>query len=176
MGSERRIPAAECTEYPWWAIIDPDVVHGLFSKRQRVGRAAAAITGPFFSRAEAEAQLARRRYAYGPNTVVYSLSGHESADWRAFCHEPTGAQDATARAEAAEAQVEQLRAELERTKMAMATAYTDLPVWSESALAHLSPAERAADEVRAALGRFMQAEVDRRKGAAEAQADKGVSE
>lgn len=99
MGSERRIPAAECTEYPWWVIIDPDVIHGLFDRQQRVGRVAAAITGPFFSRTEAEAQLARRRYAYGPHTVVYSLSGHESADWRAFCHEPPGVQDATAHAE-----------------------------------------------------------------------------
>jgi hypothetical protein len=71
-----------------------------------------------------------------------------------------------ARAEAAEQRALRLRwslrAELSRTKMAVATAYTDLPVWSESALAHLSPAERA-DEVRAALGRFMRAEANRRK-------------
>lgn len=73
------------------------------------------------------------------------------------------------RAEAAEAEVERLRAELARTEMAVATAYTDLPVWSESALAHLSPAERGADEVRAALGRFMRAKADRRKCAVGAQ-------
>jgi hypothetical protein len=86
------------------------------------------------------------------------------------------AEAAEQRAVEAEAEVERLRAELSRTKMAVATAYTDLPVWSESALAHLSPAERGADEVRAALGRFMRAEANRRKGAAEARSAGEVAE
>lgn len=92
---QRRIPPAESTEYPWWVIIDPDVIHGLFGKDQRAGRVASAVTGPFLSREAATAQLERRRHAYSANAVVWCMTGHDSADWRAFCVEPrTKAADA----------------------------------------------------------------------------------
>ena len=52
------------------------------------GHLFAAITGPFFSREAAQAQVDRRPYAYSDRTQVWCLSGHESRDWRAFCAEP----------------------------------------------------------------------------------------
>ncbi|MEY5061590.1 MAG: hypothetical protein RIS45_1511 [Planctomycetota bacterium] len=45
------------------------------------------ITGPFFSREAAQAQVDRRPYAYSDRTQVWCLSGHESRDWRSFCAE-----------------------------------------------------------------------------------------
>jgi hypothetical protein len=79
----RRIPDAEATAFPWWAILDPEQM-----MRLDVDRLASMVTGPFFSRESATAYLRARRYAFGKHAVVYCLSGHDSDDWRAFCAEP----------------------------------------------------------------------------------------
>lgn len=60
----------ESTSSPWWLIIDPrqmmkpdchDVAH--------------MITGPFFSREEAQKHLEQRHYAFSKIAVVYCHSG-----------------------------------------------------------------------------------------------------
>jgi hypothetical protein len=47
-----------------------------------VHQAAGMITGPFFSRAEAEEELQARRYAYGERACVYCLSGYHARQYR----------------------------------------------------------------------------------------------
>ena len=85
--SDRRIPDAECTAFPWWAIINPrQMMHG-----DDFHAAAGMITGPFFSRAAAEDAFRRGRHRYGKHALVYCMSGHGSPDWRAFCAEPAPA-------------------------------------------------------------------------------------
>lgn len=78
-----RIPNAEGTAFPWWAILDPEQM-----MRPDVYRLAAMVTGPFFSRESAEAHLRARRHAFGPRACVYCFSGHDSNNWRTFCAEP----------------------------------------------------------------------------------------
>jgi hypothetical protein len=56
-----------------------------------------------------------------------------------------------ARAEAAEAALASTRAEADRLRVAIKAAVDALPEWSKGALAHLSPAEVVADEVRMSL-------------------------
>lgn len=46
-----------------------------------------AITGPFLSRASAEAALRRRRHAYSARAQVWCLSGHASPEWVELCRE-----------------------------------------------------------------------------------------
>jgi hypothetical protein len=57
----------------------------------------------------------------------------------------------TARAEAAEAALATARAEAAHLRAVIKAAVDALPEWSKGALAHLSPAEVVADEVRLAL-------------------------
>lgn len=78
----RRIPPAEGTESPWWVIIDPRQM-----MRINVDEVAGMVTGPFLSRAAAQAELDNRRYAYGKHAVVYCMSGYRSRSWRALCEE-----------------------------------------------------------------------------------------
>ena len=73
----RRIPPAEATEFPWWAIVD--------GPKASQGRG--AVTGPFMSRQSAADHLAAKRHRFSPRAVVWCMSGHESADWRALCVE-----------------------------------------------------------------------------------------
>ena len=71
----------EATAAPYWLILNP---------RQNMSRdvfmLASQITGPFFSRQEAEDVLQSSRYNYGPNAVVFCLSGCHSIqyfnEWR----------------------------------------------------------------------------------------------
>ena len=67
----------EGTESPYWLIIDP---------RQMMSpdchTVASMITGPFFSREEAQTHLSNRRYAFGENAVVYCHSGHWSYQYK----------------------------------------------------------------------------------------------
>jgi hypothetical protein len=56
-----------------------------------------------------------------------------------------------ARAEAAEAALTSTRAEADRLRAVITAAVDALPEWSKGALAHLSPAEVVADEVRMSL-------------------------
>lgn len=65
----------ESTSFPWWVIVGQPM-------RRDVDSAAHAITGPFFSRAEATAELEGRRYRYGKKAVVWCLSGCDSGQYR----------------------------------------------------------------------------------------------
>lgn len=89
MTTNRRIPNAESTAFPWWAIICPDRLCGRTRVDQRISVITGAVIGPFFSRESATIYLEDHRYRYGDNAVVYCMSGHESPDWRALCQEPT---------------------------------------------------------------------------------------
>lgn len=70
----------ECTGSPWWIIVDPrqnfktdpDAVHYI----------ASMITGPFFSREEAERVLQGRRYRFGKGAKVYCHSGADTIQYR----------------------------------------------------------------------------------------------
>lgn len=91
MTTNRRIPSAECTAFPWWAIICPDRLRssGYTKTDQRINGITSAVVGPFLSRESATIYLEDHRYRYGDNAIVYCMSGHESPDWRALCQEPT---------------------------------------------------------------------------------------
>lgn len=91
--ADRRIPNAESTAFPWWAIICPDRLSGYTKADQRVSGITSAVIGPFFSRESATLYLEDHRYRYGDNAVVYCMSGHESPEWRALCEEPTKEQE-----------------------------------------------------------------------------------
>jgi hypothetical protein len=78
-----RIPSAEASAYPWFAIVDPSAC-----RNRSVSGIANAITGVWFTREDAEAHLRATRYNYGPKAAVYCFSGHKSHDWRALCSEP----------------------------------------------------------------------------------------
>ena len=62
--------ANEHTSNPWWVIIDP---RQNFSTKDdyAIHNIASMITGPYFSREEAQNHLDRRRYNYGDNAKVY---------------------------------------------------------------------------------------------------------
>lgn len=82
----RRIPNAEATAYPWWAIVDPRQVMRL-SGGHGLARTAGAITGLFFSREAAQDYLDSHRYNYGPHAAVWCFSGHASREYRDLCEE-----------------------------------------------------------------------------------------
>lgn len=67
----------ESTSFPWWFIVRPG--SGFNSNPENVAH---CITGPFFSRAEAERQLNCRRYDYGPKAIVWCGSGYRSGQYR----------------------------------------------------------------------------------------------
>ena len=60
----------ESTSFPWWVILDP---------RQNMRRCydslGSQVTGPYFSRKEAEDFLHMTRYNFSPRAVVYCMSG-----------------------------------------------------------------------------------------------------
>lgn len=68
----------ECTSYPWWVIVDPRQNMDL-----SIDMAAFSITGPFFSREEAEETLRRTRYNYSKRAVVYCKSGCYTEQYQA---------------------------------------------------------------------------------------------
>lgn len=67
----------EATAYPWWAIVDPAQ-----NMRADLAHAAGQITGPFFSRAEAEGFLKATRYNFGKRAKVWCFSGTYSHQYR----------------------------------------------------------------------------------------------
>lgn len=85
----RRIPPTESTESPYWMIINPDVLsrERLRDTNAAVYRVASMITGPFLSRAAAQAELDCRPHAYRKGARVFCLSGHQSPDWVKLCRE-----------------------------------------------------------------------------------------
>jgi hypothetical protein len=72
----------ESTRAPWWMIINPR--QSMRTGRDACHAIAGMITGPFFSRAEAQAHLDAKQYNYGPGAVVYCHSGHASG---AYCRQ-----------------------------------------------------------------------------------------
>lgn len=66
----------EATSSPWWAIVDPNQ-----NMRADLAWAAGQITGPFFSRKEAEAQLKATRYNYSKRANVWCFSGCHSGQY-----------------------------------------------------------------------------------------------
>lgn len=67
----------EGTRAPWWAIVDPRQ-----NMRCSVHEAAGQITGPFFSREEAQGFLTATRYNFSDRAQVYCLSGTYSRQYR----------------------------------------------------------------------------------------------
>ena len=65
----------EATYAPYWIIIDPR-----YATSRDPYAIASAITGPFFSREEAEQYLQNREYAFGRTATVFCHSGEKS--WR----------------------------------------------------------------------------------------------
>jgi hypothetical protein len=72
--------ANEGTFAPWWMIINP--MQNFKTDSEASHNIAAMITGPFFSREEAEAVLASARYRYGNGACVYCASGHATLQYR----------------------------------------------------------------------------------------------
>ena len=70
----------EATESPYWLILDPKQnmscdIHWLASQ----------ITGPFFSRDDAENHLKCRRYAFSDRAKVFCHSGYWSVKYKKLC-------------------------------------------------------------------------------------------
>lgn len=73
----------EGTETPWWIIVEP-----LNLQRRKAENVAHCVTGPFFSREEAELELSGRRYDYHKDAIVWCASGYRSGQYReAIRHE-----------------------------------------------------------------------------------------
>lgn len=66
----------EMTDAPWWIIIDP--------KKRASGAIGIAnqITGPFFSREEAQDHLEARHYAFSKGAIVYCKSGYWTEEYK----------------------------------------------------------------------------------------------
>jgi len=70
----------EGTWCPWWAILDP---HQFFrATKEGIYDLASMVTGPYFSREEAQEQLDRRRYDYGPHACVFCFTGCHSGQYQ----------------------------------------------------------------------------------------------
>lgn len=69
--------ANEGTDSPWWVIITPRQM-----MKPDIESVADMITGPFFSRENAENHLEARRYAYGPRSAVYCMTGYYSNEYK----------------------------------------------------------------------------------------------
>lgn len=70
----------ESTESPYWLILDPRQMF-----RCNVHELASMITGPFFSREDAENHLEARRYAFSKHAKVYCHSGYWSQKYKNLC-------------------------------------------------------------------------------------------
>ena len=69
----------EATESPYWLILDPSQ-----NMRCDVHELASQITGPFFSREDAESFLAATRYNFSERAKVYCMSGYHSFKYKKF--------------------------------------------------------------------------------------------
>lgn len=67
----------EITAEPWWVILDPRQ-----NMRSDVNDLAHQITGPFFSRKEAQDHLEARSYNFGPKAAVWCCSGCQTTEYR----------------------------------------------------------------------------------------------
>lgn len=75
----------ECTSFPYWIIIDPKQM--MEPTTDKVG---SMLTGPFFSRQEANDQINTRRHAYSNKARVYCLSGYYSGQYKSQIIEKFG--------------------------------------------------------------------------------------
>ena len=66
----------ECTQSPYWLIIDP-----VQMMKPDIHYVASMITGPFFSREEAQDKLDRARYNYSDRARVYCASGYATGQY-----------------------------------------------------------------------------------------------
>ena len=73
----------EGTAEPWWVIVDPKQMMAPDPYAVMMGM----ITGPFFSREEANEILSARRHHYSPRAVVYCASGCYTNHYRKACRE-----------------------------------------------------------------------------------------
>lgn len=100
----------ESTESPYWLIVDPRHLIGYLMwddgdekiyadlDEENVERCASyipnCITGPYFSREDAEAHLKARHYEFSSKAYVYCFSGYWSRKykdfWRQLAHEDKG--------------------------------------------------------------------------------------
>ncbi len=71
----------EGTAAPYWLIIDPDCVVDSSDVRSL----AASISGPFFSRFDADEYLKNKAHRYSKDAKVYCCSGHASRKYFNFC-------------------------------------------------------------------------------------------
>ena len=71
----------ESTDSPYWLIIDPSGRN----IKTKVEEIAHCITGPFFSREDADNHLNNRRYAFSKRTIVWCASGHWSQKYKDAC-------------------------------------------------------------------------------------------
>ncbi|HEG43770.1 MAG TPA: hypothetical protein ENH94_06970 [Phycisphaerales bacterium] len=70
----------EGTNSPWWMIVNP--WRSLGFNETAIQNIASMITGPFFSRAEAQQELDKRRSEYGKHAVVFCSSGYNASQYR----------------------------------------------------------------------------------------------
>lgn len=70
----------EGTSEPWWIIIDPR--QNMSTQCDACHNIAGMVTGPFFSRQEAQEFLNATRYNFGTNAVVYCASGYYSKQYK----------------------------------------------------------------------------------------------
>ena len=68
----------EATDAPYWLILDPSGPN----IKTRGEQIAHCITGPFFSREDAQLHLKQRHYSFSKRTIVYCLSGHWSQKYK----------------------------------------------------------------------------------------------
>lgn len=74
----------EMTHAPYWLIVSSLEVHAEWAGKFINPRDVAFATkGPFFSREEAERELAGRRYNYGKDAEVWCLSGYGTGQYEA---------------------------------------------------------------------------------------------
>ncbi len=71
--------SGECegTSFPWWAIVDPRQ-----NMSMDIDVAAGQITGPFFSRKDAQEFLDRTHYNFSKRARVYCFSGYYSDQYK----------------------------------------------------------------------------------------------
>lgn len=75
----------EATRSPYWLILDPSQ-----NMRCSIHEMAGGITGPFFSRKDAEDFLAATRYNFSDKAKVYCLSGHNSRKYDSYMRDVVG--------------------------------------------------------------------------------------
>jgi len=68
----------EGTSEPWWVIVDPKQMMSPDPYAVMMGM----VTGPFFSREEADTVLKNRRHHFTSRAVVYCSSGCDTIQYR----------------------------------------------------------------------------------------------